>query len=324
MRNQEISVGIIGASGYTGLELIRLLHVHPLVKTVQLYGNESAGKEISEIYPGLNTEKFDEKIYPVTHKSLLTHDVLFLAVSHGAAKTVVSELEKQLFKGLIIDLSTDFRWENGFTYGLAEWMSGELKRAKRIANPGCFATAIQLGVLPLLSNHINALFHITAMTGSTGSGAGLKPGVQFSERFGNVKAYKVLTHQHEKEIKETANRLFKQKLSMQFTPMSGPFTRGIFATISFSTLKPNMISLFEESYFNKPFIRLVEGEFPELKHVVGSNYTDIGVVQQGSAVVVGVAIDNLTKGASGQAIQNMNLALGLDETAGLLFPGYLL
>lgn len=320
----SISVGIIGASGYTGLELIRLLHVHPNISQVSLYGKDSAGKFVSEIYPGLNTERFDEKIYPITNASLLKHEVLFLAVSHGAVKEIVHDLDEKSFKGLIIDLSTDFRWENSFTYGIAEWMSGKIKQSKRIANPGCFATAIQLGLLPLVSNQIQALFHITAMTGSTGSGAGLKPGVQFSERFGNVKAYKVLSHQHEKEIKKTAEILFNQKLSFQFTPLSGPFTRGIFATISFSSLKPNLISFFEESYFNKPFIRLIEGSLPELKHVVGSNYTDIGVVQQGSAVIIGVALDNLTKGASGQAIQNMNIALGLDETAGLLFPGYLL
>jgi N-acetyl-gamma-glutamylphosphate reductase len=197
MTQSSYSIGIIGASGYTGLELIRLLHYHPSVKEVKLYGNESAGKYISEIYPSLQTERFDEKIYPVTDASLVKNDVLFLAVSHGAAEKIVADLNKRLYKGLIIDLSTDFRWKEGFTYGLAEWMSGKIKKSDRIANPGCFATAIQLGLLPLISNKINALFHITAMTGSTGSGAGLKEGVQFSERFGNVKAYKVLSHQHE-------------------------------------------------------------------------------------------------------------------------------
>ncbi len=324
MSQKQYTIGIIGASGYTGLELIRLLHYHPNIKEVKLYGNESARKYISDIYPGLQTEKFDEKIYSTTEASLTKNDVIFLAVSHGAAASIVSELDKKSFKGIIIDLSIDFRWREGFTYGLAEWMSGKIKHADRIANPGCFATAIQLGLLPLLSNQINALFHITAMTGSTGSGAGLKAGVQFSERFGNVKAYKVLHHQHEVEIKATAKSLYGMDLSLQFTPLSGPFTRGIWASISFSAVKPSLITLFEEAYYNKPFIRLIDGELPELKHVVGSNFTNIGVIQKGTSAVVGVAIDNLTKGASGQAIQNMNLALGLDETSGLLFPGYIL
>lgn len=321
----SLTIGIIGASGYTGLELIRLLHVHPHVKQVHLFGNESAGKQITDIYPGLSTERFDEKIYAVSDAKLFLSDVIFLAVSHGAAKQIVEDLDEKNYPGFIIDLSTDFRWKSPFTYGLAEWFTSDIKKAKRIANPGCFASAIQLALLPILSNGINPYFHITAMTGSSGSGTGLKPGVQFTERTGNVKAYKVLEHQHEAEIKTSAQVLFKKDVKFQLTPLSGPFTRGIWVSLSFTCSKADLIiSFFEETYYNKPFIRLIDGALPELKHVVGSNYTDIGVVQKGDQVVVGVAIDNLVKGASGQAIQNMNIALGFDETTGLLFPGYLL
>lgn len=321
----SLTIGIIGASGYTGLELIRLLHVHPNVKQVHLFGNESAGKYITDIYPGLSTERFDEKIYAVSDAKLLQCDVLFLAVTHGAAKGIVEDLDKRNFKGLLIDLSTDFRWKSPFTYGLAEWFTKDIKNAKKIANPGCFATAIQLATLPVLSNGVFPHFHIMGMTGSTGSGAGLKAGVQFTERTGNVKAYKVLEHQHEAEVKTSAKTLFQKELKMQFTPVSAPFTRGIWATLSFTVSKADIvITFFEETYYNKPFIRLIDGALPELKHVVGSNYTDIGIVQNADQVVVGVAIDNLVKGASGQAIQNMNIALGFDETTGLLFPGYLL
>ncbi|TNE69422.1 N-acetyl-gamma-glutamyl-phosphate reductase [bacterium] len=319
----SLKIGIVGASGYTGVELIRLLHVHPNCGQVFLFGNESAGKYIDELYPGLLTERFENKILPVSAIFETDLDVLFLAVAHGAAEPIVNQLEKNGFKGLLIDLSTDFRWKDGFTYGLAEWFTADIKKAKKIANPGCFATAIQLALFPVLENGVNALFHITALTGSTGSGAGLKPGVQFSERYSNVKAYKVLEHQHEKEIKTSSKKLFNTDLSLQFTPVSGPFTRGIWATISFTALKPNLFSWFEETYYNKPFVRLTEGALPELKQVTGSNFTEIGVVQKGAQTVIGVAIDNLVKGASGQAIQNMNLALGLDETTGLMFPGYI-
>jgi N-acetyl-gamma-glutamyl-phosphate reductase len=316
-----LHIGIVGASGYTGVELVRLLHLHPFCSKISFFGNESAGKLLDDLYPALQTERFSTEIFPISEVGKLKPDVLFLAVSHGAAEPIIQSLDLAGFSGLIIDLSTDYRWKSTFVYGLSEWFTSDLKKAKNIANPGCFATAIQLALFPLLENGINALFHITALTGSTGSGAGLKPGVQFTERFGNVKAYKVLEHQHESEIKKSAKYLFKQDISLQFTPVSGPFTRGIWATISFSALKPNLISLYEETYFNKPFIRLIEGSLPELKHVVGSNFTDIGVIQKGAQTVIGVAIDNLVKGASGQAIQNMNLALGFDETAGLNHPG---
>ncbi len=316
-----LHIGIVGASGYTGVELVRLLHLHPFCSKISLFGNESAGKRIDDLYPALQTERFSSEIFPVSEIDNSKPDVLFLAVSHGAAESIISSLDSTGYTGLMIDLSTDFRWKTPFVYGLSEWFTSELKKAKKIANPGCFASAIQLALFPLLENGINALFHITALTGSTGSGAGLKPGVQFTERFGNVKAYKVLEHQHETEIKKSAKHLFKQEISMQFTPVSGPFTRGIWASISFTSLKPNLISFFEETYFNKPFIRLIDGALPELKHVVGSNFTDIGVIQKGAQTVIGVAIDNLVKGASGQAIQNMNLALGFDETVGLNNPG---
>ena len=337
----KTTVSIAGASGYTGLELLRLLKNHPLVEVKTMYGHQSAGKNISEVYPAL------EGFYDMTLAAFDTlpnddSDVLFLALPHGKSMDVVNGALAH-YKGRIIDLSADFRLNTEadyeqyyasehtcperltqFTYGLTEFYRSAIRTSDYIANPGCFATAIQLAVLPPVIEGLISKVNVTAMTGSSGSGAKAKPTTHFSTRFGNVKAYKVFRHQHLGEVRQSLNDLGSITPDIFFTPVSGPFVRGIWGTVSFKLDKFVDISeVYQSHYYNAPFVRLRDS-LPELKHVVGSNFADIGWVQDRDEVVVGIAIDNMVKGAAGQAIQNMNVMLDFPETEGLLNTPFLL
>lgn len=255
-------------------------------------------------------------------------DVLFLALGHGhSAQFLTNHSFSKQTK--IIDLSNDFRLQKdaqflnkSFVYGLVEWNKNDIKSAHAIANPGCFATAIQLGILPLAQHQaIKDEVHIHAITGSTGAGQGFSTTSHFSWRNNNISIYKALTHQHLGEISES---VLKQQPNMNyalnFIPVRGDFTRGIFASIYTNTdlTENDLVSIYKEKYKNEPFTFVLDHDI-HLKQVVNTNQAVIHVRKINGKALVTVAIDNLQKGAAGQAIQNMNLMFGLDETSGLFF-----
>lgn len=320
------------------METIRLLLQHPHVTINRLYASKSAGKEFADAYPAFSG-LIDSVMAPMETLESDESDVMILALPHGHSMAAVSSLLGRGYTGRIIDLGSDFRLQNtsdyeryyaqehtapayldGFVYGLADWFTSEIRNAVYVANPGCFATAIQLGVLPLVASQLVESMWITAITGSSGSGATASDTTHFSTRSGNMKAYKVFGHQHEGEILQTFKKASVWGGPLHFTPVSGSFVRGIWATIGVRLTQEADIGVhFQAAYYNKPFVRLTK-HLPELKHVVGSNFTDIGWTQQGKDAVIVVAMDNLVKGAAGQAVQNLNLMSGWEETAGLLTP----
>ena len=324
----KIRVGIIGGAGYTGGELIRILVHHPYAAIKFVHSNSQAGKLISNIHADLAGET---DMCFTTELSLNEIDVLFLCVAHGDAKKflVQHNIPEQV---KIIDLSNDHRATasnpypefngTGFIYGLPEVNKALIQSAKYIANPGCFATAIQLGLLPLAKAGLLNDVYTTGITGSTGAGAGMSETSHFSWRANNIQAYKTLSHQHVPEVCFTLNGIKptenKCETNLNFIPWRGDFTRGIFVS---SQLKCDLSleelqKLYESFYADQPFTKLI-GSSLFLKQVVNTNKCLIQVEKVGDQLVVHAAIDNLLKGASGQAVQNMNLMFGLEETAGL-------
>ncbi len=311
------TVAMAGASGYTGMEVLRIAISHPGISITELYGASSAGKKIQELVPAFEGY-YDLKILDIATLSATSVDAVILALPHGESAPIVDALLANGFKGKIVDIGSDHRADCRAIYGLVEAFRDSLVGADFVANPGCFATAIQLGVKPLSdAGLVNEVF-ITGVTGSSGSGATPSATTHSSTRIGNLKAYKVFEHQHLDEIRHTIG------IPVHFVPVSGPFVRGIWITIQ-ATLKKevDMDALFAHAYASSPMVRLRQG-MPELKPVIGTNFADIGWVKQGTHVLIGVAIDNLGKGAAGQALQNLNLMLGLPETTGLLTPPQLL
>lgn len=343
--SHSYNVSVVGASGYTGMEAIRILQGHPDVEITRLYGGKSAGSHFTDHYQGME-ELVDLPIRDFKELESDTSEAIFMGLPHGKSAAVVRTLLDAGYKGRIIDMSSDFRlkdpaayekwygWSHPhpeliekFVYGLTEWYRKDIRLATYIANPGCFASAIQLGLLPFAKQGLVSRCDVTGMTGSSGSGATPTAGTHFSNRFGNVKAYKVYRHQHVGEVEQTLADQIQDSSALpdvRFVPVSGPFVRGIWMTLSFIMKEEvHAESLLEEEYYNAPLLRLREG-MPELKQVVGSAFTDIGCVQDGRNVVVGVALDNLLKGAASQAIQNFNLMMDLPEEAGLMFPPVIL
>lgn len=313
-----IKAGIIGAAGYTGGETLRLLLQHPEVEITFLQSQSQAGKKVYEVH-----HDCFGSCDLIFQKDLGDADVVFLCKGHGEAKAF---LAKNKLRSKIIDLSTDFRHANNakmneteFVYGLAELNKERIKKAEAIANPGCFATAIQLALLPLAKNSLlNSDVHITATTGSTGAGQSLTETSHFSWRSANHSAYKVLEHQHEKEILESIAQLQNFDHELVFVPQRGAFTRGIY---SVSYIKGNFDSteikdLYENFYKDSPFVHVAPFDV-DVKQVVNTNNCFINVFTQKNRLVIVSAIDNMIKGATGQAIQNMNLMFGLNETTGL-------
>jgi len=324
------------------METIRYLLHHPNFELLNLYGHESAGKTIDELYPAFS-DVVDKKIKPLDQLSGDTSHAIVLALPHGKSADAAFELLKSGFKGKIIDIGSDFRLSQGddylawygmkhphpelldqFVYGLPEYNRSQIRGADYVANPGCFATAMQMGLLPLAVNELTNHVHITGMTGSSGSGAKATDTTHFSSRFGNVRAYKVFKHQHLGEVNQQVERSGGSKMNIHFTPVSGPFVRGIWMTIS-GTLNQthDLTESFEGAYYNAPLVRL-RSSLPELKPVVGNAFTDIGWQQDRDVFTIGVAIDNLGKGAAGQMIQNLNLMFDLPEETGLLNSGIIL
>jgi N-acetyl-gamma-glutamyl-phosphate reductase len=317
-----ISIGIIGGSGYTAGELIRILMFHPSAKLDFVYSTTNAGKPLSFAHHDLLGDiemNFTDTVNPDV-------DVVFLCLGHGKS---ISFLEENPFSAAtkIIDLGNDFRLIkdkdfNGksFVYGLPELNKTDIKNAQYIANPGCFATAIQLALLPLASNGLlNDDVHINATTGSTGAGVGLAATSHFSWRNNNMSHYKAFNHQHLGEINQSVNQLqadYSDELI--FVPNRGDFTRGIFATLYTKVEESleDLVAKYQEFYKDQPFVTVTTTDI-NMKQVVQTNKCIISLMKKGNRILITSVIDNLVKGASGQAIQNMNLMFGLEETTGL-------
>ncbi|MEO1020904.1 MAG: N-acetyl-gamma-glutamyl-phosphate reductase [Bacteroidota bacterium] len=312
-----INAGIYGAAGYTAGELIRILHFHPEVNALQLISESHAGQPVYTAHPDL------EGTLEAHFVSSLTDDVdvVFLCSGHGKSKELIERgtIPEDVH---VIDLSHDYRLQGAhdFIYGLPELNKLGIKEAKHVANPGCFATAIQLCLLPLAQTKaLKHDVHISAITGSSGAGQRPTDTTHFSWRSNNASIYKAFTHQHLGEIHQSIAQLhptFEQ--AIHFIPIRGAFTRGILAAC-YTTTSLSLEALteqYEAYYFNHPFIHL-SGSNPDVKRVVNTNKAYIHLEKHHNQVLITGVIDNLIKGASGQAIQNMNLMFGFDEETGL-------
>lgn len=335
--SKKIKAGVIGGAGYTGGELLRLLINHPQVDIAFVNSKSNAGNPVYQVHADLIGEtnlQFTDDLSALSNGSV---DVIFLCVGHGEARKFLTEYAvADNIK--IIDLSQDFRLNKQsaignrqFIYGLPELNRDKIKTAQNIANPGCFATGIQLGLLPLAKAGLLDFVYTTGITGSTGAGQGLSATSHFSWRANNIQAYKTLTHQHLKEITQSLQQLQPSFSSpstgggqgeagdaLSFIPWRGDFTRGIFISslVDCDWKMEQLTDLYNDFYQDHPFTVMSKGEI-FLKQVVNTNKCVIQLEKVGSKLVVHSAIDNLTKGASGQAVQNMNLLFGIDECAGL-------
>lgn len=314
--NRKISVTLAGASGYTGGELIRLLLLHPNVSEIAALSSTHAGKAVSEVHSDL----FWASSLYFSQTEKVESDVLFLCLPHGKAQQWMNSVHIAAHTK-IIDLSADFRnGSNGFVYGLPELNRNEIAAADRVANPGCFATAIQLALLPLATaNQLRSPIEITAVTGSTGAGQQLAAGVHYTWRSANHSAYKELEHQHEAEIIRSLTKTQPGfDCEIHFIPQRGNFTRGIWAALHTETTlrSTEAEALFRSYYHSHPFTKIITSP-ADVKMVVNTNYCAIQVCVKNNRVLVTSVIDNLLKGASGQAVQNMNLLFGFPEHCGL-------
>ncbi len=322
---EKIKVGIIGGAGYTGGELIRILLNHPGASISFIHSRSNAGKPIESIHQDLigdSSLNFSDNTTPISDGSI---DVLYLCLGHGESKKFLTDNK---ISGItkVIDLANDFRLEahstigdRSFVYGLPELNKEEIKTAQNIANPGCFATTIQLGLLPLAKAGLLTDIYTTGITGSTGAGQSLSSTSHFSWRANNIQAYKTLTHQHLGEIGESLLQLQPiNDVDLSFVPWRGDFTRGIFisSTLHCDLSLEELNVLYSEFYKDHPFTKMSK-EPIFLKQVVNTNKAVVQLEKAGSKLVVHSVIDNLVKGASGQAVQNMNLMFGLEETIGL-------
>ena len=319
--DEKIKVGIIGGAGYTGGELIRLLVNHPFAELIFVHSKSNAGKPLHAVHQDLINES-GLKFSSVTNDEV---DILFLCTGHGDSKKFLEENEIPAHVK-IISLSQDFRLKANsvirgktFIYGLPEINRDKIKTAEYVANPGCFATAIELGLLPLAKVNEVQDVYTTGITGSTGAGQTLSSTSHFSWRQNNIQAYKSLTHQHLAEINESLNFLSgSQAASIHFIPWRGDFTRGIFITSQLKSSRSleEIDMLYHDFYKDHPFVK-VSTEPIFLKQVVNTNNCFIHLEKEEDNLVIHSTLDNLLKGASGQALQNMNLMFGLEETTGL-------
>ena len=313
MTKTTIKADVIGAAGYTGGELIRLLVDHPNVELGALVSRSQAGMRVSEVHMDIV-----QNIH-FTDSPSASPDITFLCMGHGKSREWLSE---NPIKGKIVDLSQDFRLKDtagDFVYGLPEFQRNAIGNADKVANPGCFATCIQLALLQLASEGLlKQAVHVNGITGSTGAGQAPSATGHFSWRNNNISLYKVFNHQHLNEIGETLKTLQGEKAEVLFLPVRGNFTRGIFvsAYTAYEGPAEQITELYRSYYGDAAFTYLREEEL-HLKQVVNTNNCFVNVRVMNGQVLVTSIIDNLLKGASGQAVQNMNLMFGLDERAGL-------
>jgi len=335
----KIRVGIFGGSGYGGSELLRLLLFHPDVELVFVTANEQAGKPVGEVHRNLNG--LTQLNFVKAPEDLTGIDCVFLALPHGQAMELVPRLPPYI---KAIDLSGDFRLRDqalfekhykqphtamssqaGFVYGLTETNREAIRQARWIANPGCFATATLLGLAPLVANHLlSGRVVVDAKTGSSGSGAKAAANTHHPQRMNSFYAYKPFTHQHVPEIEQELEHSGDWTSELVFMTHSLPVARGIFASI-YAEAKHEMTEdelrqIFADYYRDSFFVRLVNGS-PDINWVKTTNFCDLGFAVCGKQIVIFSAIDNLVKGAAGQAVQNMNLMFGLDEKTALMLPG---
>ena len=335
-------IAIFGGSGYGGSELLRILLLHPDAEISLVTANEHAGKAVGEVHRnlfGLTDLKFSKA--PEDLNNLADLDCIFLALPHGQAMEIAPQLPAS---ACVIDLSGDFRLrdpasfaqhygrehsamdaQTQFVYGLTETNREVIRTARRVANPGCFATATLLGLAPLVANNVltNRVI-VDAKTGSSGSGAKPATNTHHPQRSNSFYAYKPFTHQHVPEIEQELTAVGEWNNELVFMTHSLPVARGIFASIYTETKEEisaaEARAMFAEFYRDSFFVRLVDGS-PDIIWVKNTNFCDIGFAARGRQMVVFTAIDNLVKGAAGQAVQNMNLMFGLDEKTGLMLTG---
>ncbi len=339
---EKIRAGILGGSGYGGAELLRLLLLHPFVEIALVTANEHAGKAVAEVHRnlyGLTDLRFTR--VPEDLETLEELDCLFLALPHGQALEVVPRVPESV---KVIDLSGDFRLSDSaaferhygrehtamqqqseFVYGLTETNREAIKGARRVANPGCFATATLLGLAPLVANNfLSGRVVVDAKTGSSGSGAKPAANTHHPQRMNSFYAYKPFTHQHVPEIEQELQSVGDWTSELVFMTHSLPVTRGIFATIYAETRdarsESQIRALYQDYYQDSFFVRLVKGS-PDINWVKTTNFCDLGFAARDRQLVIFSAIDNLVKGAAGQALQNMNLMFGFDEKMGLILTG---
>lgn len=314
-----IKAGIIGGAGYTAGELIRILLNHPQVELVFVNSTSNAGNKLTDVHGGLLGETDMSFTDQLPYDKI---DVLFFCTAHGDTKKFLdaNDIPNHL---KMIDLSTDYRHKavgNKFIYGLPELNKEEIKQSSYVANPGCFATAIQLGLLPLAkANKLTSEIHVNAITGSTG--AGVKPSAtsHFSWRENNISVYKAFEHQHLTEIKQSLNQLqVNFNGDINFIPVRGNFTRGIFVStyLNYDGTIEDAEKLYKDYYKDSPFT-IISDKNIDLKQVVNTNKCILHLEKHGNKLLILSCIDNLVKGASGQAVHNMNLIFGLEETIGL-------
>ena len=338
----KIKIAIFGGSGYGGAELLRILLLHPNAEISLVTANEHAGKAVSEVHRnllGLTDLRFSRA--PENSASLVDQDSVFLALPHGQAMEIAPRIPANV---KVIDLSGDFRLRDAavfaqhygrehsamdaqseFVYGLTETNREVIKTARRVANPGCFATATLLGLAPLVANNLlSCRVIVDAKTGSSGSGAKPAANTHHPQRSNSFYAYKPFTHQHVPEIEQELKSIGNWTNELIFMTHSLPVSRGIFASI-YTEMKQessaaDVRAMFADFYRDSFFVRLVDGS-PDINWVKTTNFCDIGFAARGRQLVVFTALDNLVKGAAGQAVQNMNLMFGLDEKTGLMLTG---
>lgn len=317
-----VPVAIVGGAGYTGGELIRILIHHPFAELTEVVSDSQAGKSVTSVHPDLLGET--DLIFSKQLEG--RPEVVFLCTGHGKAKEFMAKhsLDK---KTRVIDLSMDFRLadpSHDFVYGLPELNRVRIKQARHIANCGCFATAIQLALLPLAkSGMLKADIHVNAITGSTGAGQALSDTLHFSWRTSNISVYRPFNHQHLPEIRQSLIQLDARfEAPIHFIPVRGNFTRGIFATVYTETdlSLDQARSLFQDYYQDEIFVKITD-ENPDLKQVVNTNKCILHLEKHDSLLLVISALDNLLKGASGQAVQNLNILYGWPEDSGLKLKG---
>jgi len=333
---QTSTVAILHGAGYVGRELIRLVAGHPELELAAVTSRTFAGQPIHTAHAALRGV-VDLDFTAPDALDLATVDALLVAAEHGQSMHVIPGLLADGFDGPIVDLSADFRFRDasvypeGFgtehaapellddaVYGLPEGTDAYPADAQLVANPGCFATGLTLALAPLAAQDVPVTAHATALTGASGSGARPSSATHFPDRDGNVRAYKVLAHQHVPEVNQTVG----DDVQIEFVPASGPWTRGIWGTVQVAWPAPldagTVAAWFDDAYGDASCIRVYDNALPEMQPTVGTPFGDVGWQVQGQTLVVGFALDNLRKGAASQAVQNLNLLLGLPDAAGLL------